>query len=100
MTLIRFEDSNISNIQNKFKQENNKLLEEIKIFHRELLEVKTILNTPNSSKIIPEQIEILEKMEEYIRQKDAYFENIFEVAKNQYNDFNQNIKSMIGDVNE
>lgn len=100
MTLIKFDSLNISNIQEKLKKENNELLNEIENFNKELYEVKAILNTPKSSVIIPEQIEILKEMEAYIRKQDVYFDHIFSVAKNEYDDFYQKIKSMVGDVDE
>lgn len=100
MTLIRFESTNISNVQDKFKKENNELLQEIENFHKELYEISTILNTPRSSKVIPEQIEILERMEDYIKKQDVYFDNVFNIAKNEYNNFDQKVKSMVGGINE
>jgi len=96
MRTIIFDSANISDIQNKFRQENNELLEEFMNFGKELYEVESLLNTPKSSIIIPKQLEILEKMKEYIIEKDTYFENIFNMTKNEYNDLIQNIKSMVG----
>ena len=100
MTLVRLDFNSLEKASNEFNECNDIITDNMKMIYDELTNIHTVLDTPKSSKIIPEQIKYMEEVSQYINDKHNYFSNLFVLIKNTYANVDQNVKGSVGDTSE
>lgn len=99
MALIVSDYDSFNTVQTKLKESDGIILQNLAILNKELGEISDVLSTPQSSKIIPEQIKYLNETETTLKARDEYFYNVLEIAKSVYGDTYKTIKASVGDKN-
>ena len=86
----------IQEMSNVFEKNHSEIINTLKLFEKELVDMPNVLNTPNSSKIMPEFLEYLKKQEENVIEKDVYFKKVFKTIIDEYKEFMIDTKDSIG----
>ena len=96
MMVIKANITSIENVQVKFIEENNKILDVINYLNDELNTIGNIVNTPKSNEVIPKFIDNLNQNKKLIIQKNELFNQYFDKIKKEYNNFINDVKGKIG----
>ncbi len=90
----------ISEVQKIFEENNNLLLDNLKKFEKELDNMKEVLNTPKSMKIISFFKEYVNQEEKEVLDKGIWFKNIFNNVIDEYQNFESEVSESVGGSNE
>ena len=99
MGIVKFNISNIKDVQAKVNSNNTQILEIIKQLSSELENIETILSTPKSRTYIPKYLEYFKSEEKYLTSAIAGYDTKFNSIINEYNNYVSNIKEMVGGQN-
>lgn len=94
-TAIAYSIKTIENFKKKFEENNNNISEKIDIIKREYKNMSNVLNTPNSSKIMPELYEMIDKYDKYVKDETVYFDKVFNTIITEYNSLVHEIKNKV-----
>ena len=85
-TKIKCTINDIINMKNVVEENNNEILECLKLMDKDYEEMPNILNTPNSNKIIPRFQEYVKEQEQFMNQNidslSDISENLFDSSIN------------------
>ena len=95
-TKIKCTINDIINMKNVVEENNNEILECLKLMDKDYEEMPNILNTPNSNKIIPRFQEYVKEQEQFMNQNIAYYTKVFDTIINEYNEFIVDTKEKVG----
>ena len=84
-TRIKCTINDIINMKNVVEENNKEILECLKLMNKDYEEMPNILNTPNSSKIVP-----------FMNQNIAYYTKVFDTIINEYNEFMVDTQEKVG----
>ena len=98
MTIVKANLDSIENMHAQFKDENNKILNNIKLLKDELGSIDSIVSTPKSNDVIPKFIDCLNQNSDFITQKNETFDGYFEKIKKEYNDYINDVKEKVGGI--
>ena len=93
---INYSINNIQNLKKNFEENNNRILEKIKVLEKEYKDMKEVLSTPNSDKIMPQFSDLIKKYDENVVRKGLYFERVFNTILKEYNKFMMETEKSIG----
>ena len=95
-TRIKCTINDIINMKNVVEENNKEILECLKLMNKDYEEMPNILNTPNSSKIVPRFQEYVKKQEQFMNQNIAYYTKVFDTIINEYNEFMVDTQEKVG----
>ena len=96
MGLILYDDKTIIDAKNKVDTCNEEILDALEKINNEIINMKTTLNTPKSSKNMLEFINYYNQKIAYVRNSKARYNNMFDTISREYNNYLHNIKEMVG----
>ena len=93
---INYSINNIQNLKKNFEENNNRILEKIKVLEKEYKDMKEVLSTPNSDKIMPQLSDLIKKYDENVTKNGLYFEKVFNTILKEYNEFMMETEKSVG----
>lgn len=100
MKNIEYSISNIQEFKKNFKENNNLILDNIKLLEKEFDSIGNVLSTPKSNEIMPELYLMIKKYDEMITNNGIYFDDVLNTAINEYSSFiNELEMTLEGDNN-
>ena len=96
MMIIKANITSIENVQVKFIEENNKILDVINYLNDELNTIGNIVNTPKSNEVVPEFVAGLKEYEQLIQKNNEVFDTYFKSISKEYNEFLNDVKKKVG----
>jgi len=100
MSIVRCNLDSLNDAKLKIKQCNSQILSDLKMFDNELKEIYLVLNTPNSSKVIPKYIEYFIGKENYIDNYNNKTDKLLDEIIKGYESYSNNISLIAGDKND
>ncbi len=95
VSIVKYRISDIEKIRSEFEKNHSEIINALNCIENELESMPTVLNTPNSSKIMSDYLNYLKKEEIKINEKDVYFKNIFKTIIDEYNQYVTDTKKSI-----
>ncbi len=92
---INYSVDNVDKIKNIFEKNNNEILERLRILEKEYGNMKDVLSTPNSDKIMPELYYLIKNYDEEVTKKGIYFNKVFNTIIKEYENFGKEIEDVI-----
>lgn len=93
---IKYSVNNIVDIKNTFEKNNNTILEKLKELEKEYGNIKEVLSTPNSDKIMPELQELIKNYDNGVTEKGLYFDKVFNSIIKEYDEFMMKTGKAVG----
>ena len=93
---IKYSINNIQEIKKRFEENNNLILEKIKILEKEYGNIKEVLSTPNSDKVMPELQGLIKKYDENVTDNGIYFDKVFNTIIKEYDEFMKETEESVG----
>ncbi len=100
MRCVKFNESSVLEFRNVFIKNNDNILECIDKMSEEINKLPQILNTPKSSKKIQDIITLMSDSKELINTNKEKICDSLDIVFKAYNNFNNELKQIMGDVNE
>lgn len=98
-TKIKCTINDISNLKDIIEKNSLEILDCLKKIDKDYEEMPDILNTPNSSKIVPKFVDYVKKKEKYITESNNYYKKVFDTIITEYNEFMTDTKEKVGGDN-
>lgn len=96
MSIIIFDEKSVLDSKNKFDNYSNSILNAIKSIDKELKDMPRVLNTPKTKKAYVEIFDYFNEQIKFVDNNNKLFDKRFNTVVEEYTDFDQNVKKMVG----
>lgn len=100
MGLIVYDGKTVLDAKNCIDTCNEQILNSLEKINNEFLNMNSTLNTPKSNKSMPTIIEKTKSNIEFVRNNKDNYNQMLDTINNEYNDYMESVKKMVGVQND
>ena len=100
MGLIVYDEKTILDAKNRIDTCNGQILEALEKLHNEFENMSVTLNTPKSSKSMPQLIDFYNKKITFVRNSKDNYNKMFNNIIADYHNYSDTVKQMVGGNND
>ncbi len=97
MSLVVYNEENLSNLKNKFNDYSNDIFSSLVTIRNEINTIDAILSTPKTTKVVPEIVNYYNRQIENMHDNISSFNNDFNTIINEYGAFINDVNGMVGE---